>query len=212
MKRIIIIGAGGHAEVVADIVLKRKELFNENIELIGFLDDKFDKNHKKTIHIFDKPVIGKVEQIKELSEEGIEFIIAIGDNKIRQQISSKYNLKYYTAIHPNSSIGTNVFLGEGTVVMANATINCNSFIGRHCIINTGSVIEHDNKIGDFVHISPGANLSGGVKVGCGSWIGIGSSIIQEIKIGSNTIIGAGSVVVSNIDSNKKAFGVPCKER
>ncbi len=209
-KKIIIIGSGGHAKVIADIILKRKEELKEDIELKGFLDDKYNDDNE--LKIFDIPVIGKVDKIKDISKEDIYFIIGIGNNEIREKISKSYKVNYFTAIHPKATIANKAKIKEGSVVMANAVINSYTEIGKHCIINTGSIIEHDNIIEDFVHISPNVTLAGGVKVGQGSWIGIGASVIEGIKIGSRTMIGAGSVVIKDIEDNKKAFGVPCKER
>ena len=211
MKEIVIIGAGGHAKVVADIILKRKTDLNEDIKIKGFLDDNYNENQNKKI--FKIPIIGKLEKINDLADKDIKFIIAIGNNKTRERIANKYNkVKYYTAVHPQAVIANKVKIDEGSVVMANVVINSYSEIGKHCIINTGSIIEHDNSINDFVHISPSVTLAGGVRIGKRSWIGIGSNIIQGKNIGFDTIIGAGSVVLKNIGNNEKAFGVPCEER
>lgn len=206
MKNIYIIGAGGHAEVVADIVLKRKELLNDSIDLVGFLDDNLTEN------IFNTPVLGKVEKINELKKDKNNyFVIAIGNNKVREKITRTYNCQYITLIHPNAIIGNEVIIDKGTVVMAGAIINSYSIIGKHSIINTGSIIEHDSGIEDFVHISPKVSLAGNVKIGRSTWIGIGSVVIQGINIGEETIIGAGSVVVKDINDKVKAYGNPCRE-
>lgn len=211
MEKIVIIGAGDHAKVVADTILAKKEYLNEEIEIAGFLDDKYDESSEMSI--FNIPILGSLNKIKDLSTQDISFLIAIGDNKTREEIVKRYSgLNYFTAKHPKAVVGKNVEIGAGSVVMANAVINSYAQIGKHCIINTGSIIEHDVCIKDFVHISPNAALGGRVKIGKGSWIGIGTNIIQGKSVGSNTIIGAGSVVVNNIGNNKKAFGIPCKER
>ncbi len=206
MKNIYIIGAGGHAKVVADIVLKRKELLNDNINLVGFLDD----NSIETI--FNFPIIGKVDKINELKKHSNNyFVVAIGNNKVREKITATYDCQYITLIHPSSIIGNEVIIGTGTVVMPGAIINSYSIIGKHSIINTGSIIEHDSAIEDFVHISPKVSLAGNVRIGRSTWIGIGSVVIQGIKVGEETIIGAGSVVVKNINDKVKAYGNPCRE-
>lgn len=209
MKKIIVIGSGGHARVVADIILTREKELKEDLKIIGFLDDNF-KNLKYN-NIFNIPILGELSIINNLDKEDYFFIIAIGNNIIREKISRTYNeLKYYTAIHPKSIISRNVEIGEGTVVMPNVVINPNSNIGKHCIINTSSVIEHDNKIGDFVHVSPNATLCGGVHVDNNSWVGAGSTVKQQIYIGENVIIGAGSVILKNIERNIVVAGIPGK--
>lgn len=206
MKNIYIIGAGGHAKVVADIILKRKELLNDSIDLVGFLDDNLTEN------IFNIPVLGKVEKINELKKDKNNyFVIAIGNNKVREKITRDYNCQYITLIHPKSIIGNEVKIDTGTVVMAGVVVNSYSRIGKHSIINTGSIIEHDNEIEDFVHISPKVSLAGNIQIGKNTWVGIGSIVIQGIKIGKETIIGAGSVVVKNINDKVKAYGNPCRE-
>ena len=147
-KQVVIIGAGGHAKVIADIILKSGD------KVYGFLDDKLEEGtiiaNNKNLKVigdfnsrFSLPVTRK--------NENLEFIIAIGDNKKRKEIAEKSNpdIKYYTAIHPTANIGMDVKIGEGTVIMANACINSSAQIGKHCIINTGAIIEHDNKIGDY---------------------------------------------------------------
>ncbi len=209
MKKIIIIGAGGHAKVIADIIIKRKKILKENIKIEAFLDDKYTKEEVIYQGI---PLIGTIKNINTLKKEDYYFIIAIGNNDIREKIANKYKLKYYTAVHPDAILAEDVKLGKGSVIMANTVINSSSIIADHCIINTSSIIEHDSKIDDFVHISPNTALAGNVKVGRKSWIGMGSSIIQGINIGENVRIGAGSVVLNDIEDNVTAYGVPCRER
>lgn len=201
-KKVIIFGASGHARVIADIIKKSGD------EIVGFLDDNADIQGNT---IFDgKIVLGDTseESVKKYSD--CYFIIGIGSNRVRKIISEKYsNLKWYTAIHPNAIIGSNVEIGEGTVLMAGTVINIGTKIGKHCIVNTCSSLDHDNLIEDFVHISPGAHLAGTVKVMECTWICTGVTVINNITIEKNNIIGAGAVVVKNIeDCNKTYIGIP----
>lgn len=206
-KNVIIIGAGGHSKVIADIIVKSQD------NVLGFLDDNIPIN---TVIIKEKnlKVLGKIEDSLKLREKNndIEFVIGIGNNKTRKAISEKYpNLTYYTAIHPSSQIALDVKIGDGTVIMANICINTSATIGKHCIINTGAIIEHDNIIEDYVHISPNATLCGTVKIGELTHIGAGSTIKNNINICSNCIIGAGAVVVKNIEEKGTYVGVPAKK-
>lgn len=203
-KKVVVIGAGGHAKVISDIVIKSQD------ELLGFLDDNLEKG-KKVISNYE--VIGKTEDCLQLKnqDENIEFIIAIGNNKVRKEISDKYKLNYYTAIHPSVQIGLDVTIEKGAQILANACINSSAKIGKHCIINTGAIIEHDNIIEDYVHISPNAALGGTVKIGENTHVGIGAVVKNNIGICSNCIIGAGAVVVKNIEDEGTYVGVPAKE-
>ena len=204
-KKVIIIGAGGHAKVIADIIEKSGD------EVVGFLDD--NKEIGTTI-INEYKVIGDLNNrfTMAVTKENLEFIIAIGDNKKREEISHSPNLKFYTAIHPSAQIGLDVRIEEGTVIMANSCINSSAKIGKHCIINTGAIIEHDNIIEDYVHISPNATLGGTVKIGESTHVGIGSIVKNNITICKNCTIGAGAVVVKNIIEEGTYVGVPARER
>lgn len=203
-KKVVIIGAGGHAKVIADIIEKSGDT------VYGFLDDNKIIGEKV---IKDYRVLGKISECKYLQSDikDLYFIIAIGDNYIRKCIYEKYTLNYYTAIHPSCNIGIDVKIKEGTVIMANACINPSTTIGKNCIINTGAIVEHDNIIEDYVHISPNATLCGTVKVGTFTHIGAGAVIKNNIEITNDCIIGAGAVVVKNIEEKGTYVGVPAKK-
>lgn len=200
-KNVIIIGAGGHAKVIADIVLLNGD------KLVGFLDDDEEKQGKD---IYKKyRIIGKLSNIENHKDN--LFVIAIGDNHTRAKIADSLNVNYYTAIHPNAIIADTVKIGEGTVVMAGAIINPDTAIGKHCIINTQCSIDHDNRIGDYVHVSPGAHLAGTVSVGDYSWICTGATIINNTSIKNDIIIGAGATVISDAVESGTYVGTPAKK-
>ena len=191
---VIVIGAGGHGRVVAEIVEARGDM------VVGFLDDDMSKND----------VIGTISDCEKYRDKS--FVIGIGNNDIRKAIAEKYyNLRWYTAIHPISYISKSVVLGEGTVVMPNAVINTDSTIGKHCIINSMAIVEHNNLIGDFVHISPGAVLSGNVSVGNNSHIGSGAVVRNNINVTENVLIGCGGCVVKDIITPGVYVGIPASK-
>ena len=204
MKQIILFGAGGHAAVIIDI-LKAQILAGSSFEIKGFLDDS---NKKEWMGY---PVLGTISSALSFHDEETFFIIAIGNNSVREAIQHQYGmLNFMTAIHPTAIIGSNVVIDDGTVVMPRVVINANSEVGRHVILNTASVVEHDNVINDYVHLSPGATLCGAVEVGAKSHIGANATVIQGISIGEHCIIGAGSTVIDHIPQSSVAVGSPAK--
>ncbi len=199
---LIIIGAGGHGKVLADIAASMNQW-----KQIAFLDD-----HSYASSCLGFPILGTSERIAEFTDQA-DFILGIGNNARRKDMQeqlARSGCSIATMTHPAATIGREVMLGEGTVVMAGAVINCSTRIGRGCIINTSSSIDHDNDIGDYVHISPGAHLAGSVTVGELSWIGIGASVINNISITSDSIVGAGAVVVQNVTEQGTYVGVPAR--
>lgn len=199
MKNVIIIGAGGHAKVITDIIQKS----GDNIK--GFIDSKRCKGE-----FLGYPILGNNSDYIKFSD--CYFVIAIGNSKAREKIyNDMKTMKWYTAIHPSASISSiGVSIDIGTVVMPNAVINTDAKIGKHCIINSSSTVEHDNKIDDYVHVSVGTKLAGHVSVGRHTWIGTGATVSNDISICGNCMIGAGAVVVKNIDISGTYVGVPAK--
>lgn len=198
MEEIIIIGAGGHAKVVADLILKTGN------KLLGFLDDLSNVDQ-----IFGFKILGNISKCLEYKDK--KFIIAIGNNYIRKKISAEYDLKYISLIHPSACIGLGVSIDEGTAVLANCVINSGAKIGKHCIINTASIIEHDNLVENFAHVSPNACLGGNVQIGECTHIGIGATLKNNISICKDCIIGAGAVVIKNIDESGVYVNIPAKK-
>ncbi|PMQ01791.1 MAG: transferase [Dictyoglomus sp. NZ13-RE01] len=198
-KKVVIIGAGGHAKVVASTLL----ICGYNV--IGFLDDDEKKIGTK---LLDIPVIGNIELLK---EGNFDFsIIAIGDNSIRRKIYYLYKeyTNFVSIIHPFSYVHSSVEIGEGSVIFAGVVIQPDVRIGNNVIVNTSVSIDHDCVIGDFVHLAPGVHLAGGVIVEEGAFLGIGSSVIQYRKVGKWSILGAGGCVIKDIPEFTIAVGVP----
>jgi sugar O-acyltransferase (sialic acid O-acetyltransferase NeuD family) len=201
-QRLVILGAGGHGRVAADVA-----------ELHGYGHVEFaDQQYPSLTKNLDWPIRGKT--FSDISPPFAGFI-AIGSNVIRLaelNLLLKSNIECPTLIHPSACVSRYAIIDAGTIVMANAVINAGARLGRGVIANTGCTIDHDCNIGDGAHISPGANIAGGVKVGQLSWIGIGACIIENIEIGSNAIIAAGSVVVSTVEDNQRVYGAPARPR
>ena len=196
MNNICLFGASGHGKVVKDVALSQ----NKNVK--AFFDDA-----PKTDFLDETPVFSanKIENYIENS-----FLISIGNNRIRKEISKKINTKFATLIHKTTIIAPNVLISEGTVVMGGTIINAGTKIGKHTIINTASVVEHDCRIADFVHISPNATITGNVSINEGTHIGSGAVVIPNIKIGKWVTIGAGAVIISDVPDFAVVVGNPSK--
>lgn len=197
MNKLIIIGAGGHGRVIADIA------YLNGYRDIAFLDDA----DIETSGGF--PVVGKVSDFEKYS--GSDFVVAFGDNMFRERITRnicEYGLKLITLIHPRAVLARDVVVGKGTVIMAGAVVNTGTIIGDGSIINTCSSVDHDCVIGAYSHIAVGAHVAGEVKVGDRVFIGAGGVVIHDIKICDDTVVGAGAVVVKNVLKKGVYVGVP----
>ena len=196
-KRVIIIGAGGHSKVVADIVRENGD------SVVGFLDDSYTEKRE----FYASYVIGRVSDYTKYKND-CEFIIAIGSNEVRKRISGELHCNWYTAIHPSAVVSESAKIGEGTVVMANAVINADATVGKHCIINTATVVEHDCTVGDYSHLSPRSVVCGATSIGSHVWLGTGSTVVNVVSVCDGVTIGAGGVVVRSINEAGTYVGVP----
>ena len=210
MKKIIIIGTGGHSKVVSDEIEKLKKF-----RIIGFIDKK--KNiGSKPIAFTEAKVIGRLNNLKKLYKKNYYLFIAIGDNYVRKKVYNdiqKLNLseKWATIMSKDSVISKNAKILNGTLIISGSIINANTYVGNHCIISTGCKIDHDNYFDDFSSCGPNVTTGGNVTINTLSYIGISSTIKHKIKIFSNTIIGAKSYVNKNCKSNNVYFGTPAKK-
>ena len=198
---IYLYGGGGHAKVIADV------LSRQNRWVAGFV---VDSAAEVGVSIHGVPVLPSTH-LSNIDPQNSQWIVAIGNNKVRQAIAQKLAAQGYTftiAIHPSAQISQRATIGPGTVVMPNATINVDATIGQHAIINTGTVIDHDCHIADYAHIAPNCGLCGSVRVGTGSLLGVGTQVIPGKTIGEWSVCGAGSVLVKDVPARCLAYGVP----
>ncbi|GAA4841701.1 acetyltransferase [Paenibacillus vulneris] len=204
MRRVVIIGAGGHAKVVMDILKS-----NRALEIIGCTDKQLAGTQ-----VLGVPVLGDDSVLPELYGQGVRHaFIAIGDNKLRRLLARKATELGYeliNAVSPHAYVAEAASLGAGVAVMAGAVIHPDVRIGDNSIINTQASVDHDCVIGEACHVAPGATLSGTVTVGDGTFLGTGTKVIDGVRIGSWSVLGAGSVVVKDIPDSCLAFGVPAR--
>ncbi|MFJ8257659.1 acetyltransferase [Peribacillus asahii] len=204
-KSVILVGNGGHAAVLTDILLQ------QNRSIIGFTAPENQENR------FGIPYLGTDEVIDSYNHTEIELVLGLGTTHVshmRAKIFNKFKEKGYmfsSVIHRSAVISPYSNLGEGVQIMAGNVTEAFVEIADNTIINTSSSINHDCRIGKHCHIAPGTTLSGNVTVGDFTHIGTGSTVIQNVQIGSQVLIGAGSLVLRSFGNNSKAFGVPAKE-
>ena len=197
-KNIRLYGAGGHSQVIKDLVES-----NGSKILITYDDHPAGRHHAS-----EEVVMGARADIANFPHQGDPMIIAVGDNMERAEIAKFLKSDFATAIHYSAVISSDVQIGMGTMVYAGAIIQPNTVIGKHVIINTGASVDHDNIIDDFVHISPKVALCGHVEIGKGTHVGAAAVVIPKVKIGKWCIIGAGTVVISDIPDYSVAVGNP----
>lgn len=199
---IIIIGNGGHARSVRDVIASMNGYSiscEGKVFVASSIEDSRECNWDFTAaNRPHNPYFIAIGQIK-----------SAGQRKAVAQILHERDLRTCTLISPHAFVSPYAKIGEGTVVMPGAIVNTCAEIGAYCIINTGAIIEHDAKVGNFCHVSTGAVVNGEAEVGHSSFIGSNSVVLNQIKIGKNIILGAGSIAVTDIMEPGIYRGNPC---
>lgn len=195
---IVLLGAGGHAKVVADAVLSRGGT------VAGFYDDA----EAPALVLPGAVHLGPLDAA---SSESRPAILAIGALAARRSRLAGLNaLDWASAVHTSAVVSPRATVQPGTLIAPRAVVNAGAAIGPHAIINTGAIIEHDCIVGENTHIGPGAILSGGVNIGTDTLIGSGAIVLPGVRIGSGCVIGGGAVVAADLPDGSRAVGVPAR--
>jgi len=192
---IILIGAGGHSQVLLDA------LQLSNSKVLGLTDLATEKHGAS---ILDVSILGSDELILNHSPNEVHLVngVASADRPaLRRKIFETWTArgyKFVDVIHPASVLSSHISTGQGTQIMAGAIVQSGVSLGDNTILNTGSQVDHDCRIGSHTHVSVGATLCGHVCVGHACHVGAGATIVQGITIGEESVVGAGSVVIREV--------------
>ena len=191
MKKIILIGGGGHCKSVIDVIEQEKKY-----KIYGIID----KPEFLGTKILKYKVIGNDLDLKSFAKEVKNALITVGQIKSAKlriklfKLAKKAGFILPTVISPNSYVSKYSKIGNGSIVMHQAIVNANTSIGDNCIINSKALIEHDCSISNHCHISTNATINGGVKIGSKCFIGSNVTTKNNIKIKENSFIKAGTII------------------
>ena len=209
MKKVILLGGGGHAKCVIDAMAEGGVYVPA-----GVLDLKERVGEK----VLDVSITGTDADLPACHKRGVKLCVvtlgSTGDPARRMALWKKAEaagFDFPNIIHPAAIVSRHAKLGRGIYIGPGAIVNAGAVIGDGCIINSGAIVEHDCRIGDFAHIAPGAALSGGVTVGDRAHLGTSCAVSHGVKIGPDTVLGAGSVAVKDLPARAVCVGVPAKK-
>lgn len=146
--RLIILGAGGHGQVVADLARQ-----TGRYEQVQFLDDQ----------AVGADIVGKCEDYFKFKTVDIEMYPAFGNNEARIQWESRImemGITLAKIVHPLAYVSPKAEIADGCVIMPYAMVNTNTKIKKACIVNLGAVVDHDCVLEEGCHLAPGAIVKG----------------------------------------------------
>jgi sugar O-acyltransferase (sialic acid O-acetyltransferase NeuD family) len=196
MKKIILIGGGGHCKSCIDVIESEKKY-----KIKGIFEKKSQKKFLLNYKVFSESYLNKK---KNKNNYAFVTVGQIKNYKIRVELFCKIKnlgFKIPSIVSPLAHVSKHAVIGQGTIVMHGAVVNAGAVIGDNCIINTNSLIEHDVLIGNHSHISTEATINGGVIIGNKVFVGSRAIIKNNITIGDYSIVGANSYVKKNLKKN-----------
>jgi sugar O-acyltransferase (sialic acid O-acetyltransferase NeuD family) len=207
---IIIIGAGGHAGVVADALLAADE------QVLGFTDADPSLHGRMRCGL---PVLGDDRALGAHTPRTLALANGIGGVGERRAGSMRRDLQlrlsergwqFVGVRHPSAIVSRFARIGPDVQLLAASVVQAGADIGPGCIVNTAAVVEHDVSLGAWVHLAPRALVCGDATIGSCSHIGAGAVVRQGLRLGEGTLVGAGAVVVKNFADGCMLVGVPAQ--
>ena len=190
-KPLVILGAGGHAAVLVDILRQQERT------ILAVQAPELVPNRR----VFSSLSHWTNEQpLLDLVPDEVELVNGIGSlpgMSLRYQIYARYRalgFVFAQVIAGEAVVSRYAQLGDGVQILHRAVVQAGVCIGANSIINSGAIIEHDCQLGVDNHIAPGAVLSGGVCTGSRVHVGTGAAVIQGRMIGEEAVVAAGATL------------------
>lgn len=206
---VIVIGAGGHGQVVADALQAAGR------RVLGFTaaaprtDDSFA----------GLPVLGDDDWLS--LDAGYDLANGIGGTGaspsagLRRGVQERLEavgFRFVDVRHPTATVSPVACLGPGVQLLARCVVQTGARIGPGTIVNTGAIVEHGCRVGAFTHCATGSVLCGDVVIGDDGHIGAGAIIRQGVVLENGVVVGAGAVVLQSGAGTGHLVGVPARRR
>jgi sugar O-acyltransferase (sialic acid O-acetyltransferase NeuD family) len=207
IRELILLGAGGHASVVAESAVAA------GWRILGYLANEATRESRCAA--LAVPWLGSVEQPTaeglQLLERGAKVHPAVGDARVRERWTARFGAeRLATIMHPTAWVSPSASLAPGVYVGAFAAINASASIGMSTIVNTAAIIEHGVRVGSASHCAPRSTLAGLAEVAERVLIGAGAVVLPFVRVGSDAIVGAGAVVHRDVAAAITVAGTPAR--
>ena len=134
------------------------------------------------------------------------MVVALGDppqTPRGPEIERVAGPRFVSALHPTATIGMQVVIGDGTIVLGPVSITADVSIGQHVLINPLVSVSHDCRLADYATLGPAVALAGGVEVEEGAELGTGVRVTPRQRIGAWSVVGAGATVIRPVAAKRR---------
>jgi UDP-perosamine 4-acetyltransferase len=200
-RELLILGAGGHAAVVAESAARA------GWRVVGFASAS---GAGVDTHLGDPDASGAAD-IERAIARGVLLHAAVGAAEVRARWLERFGAVHFaTIVDPAASVSSSARVGHGAYIGTGAVVHARAVVDEGAIVNTRAVVEHDCIVEAFAHVAPAAVLCGSVRVGRGAQVSAGAVVIPARSVGAGAMVGAGAVVVRDVPAGATAVGVPAR--
>ena len=207
---VVILGSGGYAHVVAQILQQEK-----SVHVLGCTDKMLGLSERVRDEIGKLPILGDDDILPDLANnnQGLHAVLGLGPTLI--DVRARLILTLHeqaipaiAAIHPHSFVAQSSQIGQGTVIRAGGLVGPDTTIGDHCVLGMAASIDHRSTLGKNVFVGQGARISSYVTIADNVMIEMGASVNSRVKIGRNARITSGAFVNTDVPERAVVSGVP----
>ena len=205
-REVVVVGAGGMGREAVDVARAAGR------EVVGVVDDGPKTDDLDRLARLGVAYLGDLEDWSS-SASVTPWVVGVGDPALRRRLARR--LAAVTApapalVHPAATLGSDVRVGDGSIVCAGARLSTHVRLGRHAHVLANAIVGHDVVVGDHVSVNPGAIVSGAVRIGSEALIGAGATVLQNLEVGEGSVVGAGACVVRDVVGGVVVRGVPAR--
>jgi len=206
---VVIVGAGGHGQVVADALQAAGR------RVLGYVEPTLPAGAT----VAGLPVLGDDDWLS--LDGGYDLANGLGgtgaaaERGRRRAVQARLEaagFRFVEVRHPAAVISPAAQLGPGVQLLARSVVQTGARLGAGVIVNTGAVVEHGCRVGDFSHCATGAILCGDVVLGEDVHVGAGAVLRQGVALEDGAVVGAGAVVLEPGAGPGPLVGVPARRR
>jgi len=193
MKSILIVGNGGMARALLDLIQ-----FSGNLNVAGFYWESGEE-------LCGLPIFNRIDDVD--PDTGLVLGMLIPTHR-KQHVEQLGKDRFVSVL--DGFISQTATIEDGAVVVHDSYVMSLAHVGAFAHIHTHAIIGHDCVIGEYTFVGPASILGGRSNVGSSCRIGMGSLVLPDVVIGDNVTVAAGTVVTKNVEQGITVSGNPAR--